>query len=47
MIVATIQSFMLNKEQACAFSIIANHATLHRSEQLRMYLGGMAGTGKS
>jgi hypothetical protein len=43
----TIANFTLNEEQARAFSIVANHATLKHPEQLKMYLGGMAGTGKS
>jgi hypothetical protein len=38
---------MLNIEQERAFRIIANHATSKHPEQLKMYLGGMAGTGKS
>lgn len=37
----------MNKEQERAFCIIANHACLKEPEQLKMYLGGMAGTGKS
>jgi hypothetical protein len=43
----TIASFTLNEEQARAFGIVANYATLKHPEQLKMYLGGMAGTGKS
>ena len=39
--------FNLNKEQSRAFHIIANHAVSPESEQLKMYLGGMGGTGKS
>ena len=39
--------FHLNKEQERAFRIVANHATQNTGEQLKMYLGGMAGTGKS
>src|SRR5277367_1414171 len=31
----------------CAFRIVANHATSRKFEQLKMYLGGMGGTGKS
>ncbi len=41
------KKFMLNKEQERAFRIIANHAVTPQSEQLKMYLGGMGGTGKS
>jgi len=44
---ATIREFSLNEEQDRAFRIIANHAISHNPEQLRMYLGGMGGTGKS
>ncbi|KAI0760868.1 P-loop containing nucleoside triphosphate hydrolase protein, partial [Irpex lacteus] len=40
-------SFTLNEEQSRAFQIVANHATLKNPTQLKMYLGGMAGTGKS
>ena len=39
--------FKLNEEQDRAFRIVANHATLHQAEQLKMYIGGMGGTGKS
>ena len=42
-----IEKFTLNKEQSRAFRIIANHAFRPSDEQLKMYLGGMAGTGKS
>ncbi len=40
-------SFSLNKEQERAFKLITNHATSNTSQRLQMYLGGMAGTGKS
>jgi hypothetical protein len=40
-------TFSLNKEQTRAFRIVANHACSTDSEQLKMYIGGMAGTGKS
>src|SRR5271163_1412796 len=43
----TAEEFKLNEEQNRAFRIVANHATLHNVEQLKMYLGGMGGTGKS
>ena len=43
----TILDFSLNKEQKRAFHIIANHATETCPEQLKMYLGGMGGTGKT
>ena len=42
-----IGKFNLNTEQERAFRIVANHATKKQPEQLRMYLGGMGGTGKS
>ncbi len=40
-------TYSLNKEQERAFKIITNHATCNTTERLQMYLGGMAGTGKS
>ncbi|CAA7270635.1 unnamed protein product [Cyclocybe aegerita] len=43
----TVSEFSLNEEQEQAFCIVANHATLQKVEQLKMYLGGMGGTGKS
>jgi hypothetical protein len=43
----TILKYTLNEAQARAFRIISNHATLTEPQQLKMYLGGMAGTGKS
>jgi len=43
----TIAKFSLNTEQERAFRIIANHAISPNSDQLKMYLGGMGGTGKS
>ena len=39
--------FLLNKEQERAFQIAANHACNSYSEQLKMYIGGMGGTGKT
>ena len=44
---STVKDFTLNREQERAFRIIANHAVCCNPEQLRMYLGGMGGTGKS
>ena len=44
---STTKDFSLNQEQERAFRIIANHAISRNPEQLRMYLGGMGGTGKS
>jgi hypothetical protein len=43
----TIRMFSLNEEQERAFRIIANHASSLAPEPLRMYLGGIGGTGKS
>lgn len=43
----TVTGFMLNIEQERAFRIVANHATMAQPSQLKMYLGGMGGTGKS
>ena len=43
----TVKDFSLNKEQERAFRIITNHAISLDHDQLRMYLGGMGGTGKS
>ena len=42
-----VKKWKLNKEQQRAFSIVATHASIHNSEQLKMYLGGRGGTGKS
>ena len=42
-----IEKFSLNTEQERAFRIIANHACAEHPEQLKMYIGGMGGTGKS
>ncbi|KAI0054663.1 hypothetical protein BV25DRAFT_1774201, partial [Artomyces pyxidatus] len=39
--------FTLNEEQERAFRIIANHSVDEGAQQLKMYIGGMAGTGKS
>jgi hypothetical protein len=44
---STVSDFLLNTEQERAFRIIANHASTEKPEQLIMYIGGMAGTGKS
>ena len=46
-ITESIEKFNLNSEQKRAFQIIANHATSKPDDQLKMYLGGMGGTGKS
>ena len=41
------KKFQLNKEQDRAFRIVANHACTTDSDQLKMNIAGMAGTGKS
>ncbi|KAF8585332.1 hypothetical protein K439DRAFT_1245096, partial [Ramaria rubella] len=43
----TINVYGLKPDQECAFRIVGNHAVQPSGEQLKMYLGGMAGTGKS
>jgi hypothetical protein len=47
LIIDSIKKYMLNSEQERAFRIIANHSVMEQPEKLRMYLGGMGGTGKS
>ncbi|KAF8576172.1 hypothetical protein K439DRAFT_1367889 [Ramaria rubella] len=42
-----VQRFNLRPDQECAFKIVANHAIHPQPDQLKMYLEGMAGTGKS
>ena len=37
----------MNNEQERAFRIIANHVQSKGSPQLKMYMGGMGGKGKS
>ena len=39
--------FHLNTDQERAFRIVANHSWRPTSENLKMYIGGMGGTGKS
>ena len=39
--------FNLNADQKRAFHIVANHSCRPSSEQLKMHIGGMGGTGKS
>ena len=46
-ITESFEKFNLNSEQKRAFQIIANHAVSGSGDQLKMYLGGMGGTGKS
>jgi hypothetical protein len=47
MIGSISQQYCLNDEQDRAFKIVANHVVLPNSEPLKMYIGGMGGTGKS
>lgn len=42
-----VNSFSLNREQERAFRIVANHSICLSPEPLRMYIGGMGGTGKT
>ncbi|KAG5221134.1 ATP-dependent DNA helicase [Salix suchowensis] len=42
-----VAKFCLNEEQNRAFTLIANHLVAENSGQLKMYVGGMGGTGKS
>lgn len=42
-----IKRFNLNVEQSRAFGIVADHASVPQRVPLRMYMGGMGGTGKS
>ena len=39
--------YSLNTEQDRAFRLVANHPCSHDSDQLKMYIAGMAGTGKT
>ncbi|KAJ7131534.1 hypothetical protein C8R43DRAFT_832797, partial [Mycena crocata] len=41
------KTWSLNTEQKRAFVIVADHSVSHQGTPLRMYLGGMGGTGKS
>ena len=43
----SIVKYSLNEEQERSFRIVANHAVSPCSEQLKMYIGGIGGTGKS
>ena len=43
----TVSDFLLNSEQERAFWITTNHVSTKKPEQLIMYVGGMAGKGKS
>ena len=42
-----VLKFSLNKEQERAFRVVANYSISQHQDQLKMYLGGMGGTGKS
>ncbi|KAI0686400.1 hypothetical protein C8T65DRAFT_531503, partial [Cerioporus squamosus] len=42
-----LEKFTLNTEQRRAFVLIAKHLHHHEEKPMRMYLGGMGGTGKS
>jgi hypothetical protein len=46
-LIATIKEFDLNEEQERAFRLVANHACCKLPSQLKMYIGGMGGTGKT
>ena len=39
--------YSLNEEQERAFKIISHHAVIKDSQQLKMYIGGLGGTGKT
>ena len=39
--------YSLNEEQLRAFNIVTNHIALNEQEPLKIYIGGMGGTGKS
>ena len=47
LIFSVVKDFTLNREQECAIRIIANHAVSSNPDELRMYIGGMGGIGKS
>src|SRR5215510_410115 len=42
-----VQEFQLNCVQERAFRIVADHACKPAAEKLKMYIGGMGGTGKT
>jgi len=42
-----VKGFQLKTDQERAFRIVANHAVSPNPEQLKMYMGGMGGSGKS
>lgn len=47
MINGICQQFNLNEEQEHAFKIVSHHVVIENTDQLKMYIGGMGGTGKS
>jgi hypothetical protein len=47
LVTSTVKDFFLNPEQERAFRIVAHHSLEPNSKQLKMYLAGMGGTGKS
>ena len=46
-IISLCSKFNLNEEQERVFKIITHHVIMGNSDQLKMYIGGMGGTGKS
>jgi hypothetical protein len=42
-----VSEFTLNPDQEQAFCIVSNHVADPGAKQLKMYIGGMDGTGKS
>ena len=44
---SVLAEYSLNSEQDCAFRHVANHTSSPDSDQLKMYITGMAGTGKT
>jgi len=47
LVTSTVKDFSLNSEQKRAFRIVAHYSLEPNFEQLKMYLAGMGGTGKS
>ena len=43
----TATEFCLNEEQERTYQIVANYATTKNTDRLKMYIGGMGGTGKT
>ena len=44
---SVLAEYSLNTEQDRAFQLVANHTCSHDLDQLKMYIAGMAGTGKT